>query len=65
MARRNVATSRSRKELIKMIERRGYTLARQKGSHAQFKKPGVGTITVPYTITKNIELSILRQLKLR
>ena len=53
----------TRKELIKTVEQRGWEFVRQRGSHAQFKKGGQGTLTIPYHITKNIELSILRRVR--
>jgi len=34
-------------ELIRLLERDGWTLVRTKGSHRQFKNPGkLGTVTV-------------------
>ena len=56
-----------RKELIRVIERDGwYQLPRTRGSHLQFKHPvKTGRVTVPYRITPNIRLSVLRQAGLR
>jgi predicted RNA binding protein YcfA (HicA-like mRNA interferase family) len=34
-------------EVPRMLEAKGYTLSRCKGSHFQFVKPGAGTFTVP------------------
>lgn len=34
-------------EVKRMLEAKGYTLHRCRGSHYQFVKPGVGTFTVP------------------
>lgn len=54
------------KELIKIIEQDGWFLARQTGGHRQFKHPiKPGIVTVPYRITKNIELSVMRQAGIR
>jgi len=54
------------KELIKIIEQDGWFLARQSGGHRQFKHPVKrGIVTVPYKITKNIELSVMRQAGIR
>lgn len=55
-----------RSKLIKELEADGWYLVRQKGSHCQFKHPiKKGKVTVPYRITKNIELSVKRQAGLR
>lgn len=34
-------------EIVKMLEAKGYFLHRIAGSHHVFKKPGVGTFSVP------------------
>jgi predicted RNA binding protein YcfA (HicA-like mRNA interferase family) len=58
------------REIIRIIEKDGWTLWRQKGSHMQFKHPTKpGTTTVPYHGSKdlakiNIE-SILKQAGLK
>lgn len=55
-----------RKQILKMLKDDGWYKVAQKGSHMQFKhdiKPG--KITVPYEITKNIELSVKRQAGLK
>lgn len=55
-----------RHELIQLLRQDGWYFVRQKGSHCQFKHPvKKGKITVPYHITKNIELSIKRLAGLR
>ena len=51
-----------RNKLIKEVLADGWYLVRQKGSHCQFKHPTKsGKVTIPWHITKNIELSIRRQ----
>lgn len=53
-----------RNELIKLLKKNGWTLLRQKGGHCQFIHPDrPDKITVPFKVKKNIELSIMRQLK--
>lgn len=55
-----------RNKLIKTIEADGWYPLKQKGSHLHFKHPEKrGKITIPYCITKNIELSVLRQAGLK
>lgn len=55
-----------RSGIIKQLEEDGWYFVRQKGGHCQFKHPiKKGKVTVPYHITKNIELSIKRQAGLR
>lgn len=55
-----------RSQLIKEIKQDGWVEIRQKGSHVQFKHPEKpGKVTVPFHITKNIELSVKRQAGLR
>lgn len=55
-----------RKDLIKTLEGDGWFAVHQKGSHLQFKhEVKKGKITVPYSITKNIQLSVLKQAGLR
>ena len=55
-----------RKALIKMIEDDGWYLARSKGDHHHYKHPTKkGLVTIPYKITRNIELSVQRQAGLR
>lgn len=57
----------TRKELIKTIKADGwYMLKMGSTSHLQFKhSEKKGKVTVPKDITKNIELSVLRQAGLR
>ncbi len=51
-----------RKELIAMLNNDGWFLVKQTGYHLQFKhKIKKGKVTVPWKITKNIELSVRRQ----
>ena len=58
---RNVACM-ERKELIKLVAEDGWFVVGQKGSHLHFKhNKKKGKITIPYTITKNIQLSVLKQ----
>ena len=55
-----------RNELIQMLEEDGWTKVAQRGSHSQYKHPiKRGKVTVPYEITKNIELSVKKQAGLR
>lgn len=54
------------REIIKRIEADGWVLARQKGSHRQFKhptKPGLVTVAgqPPLELAPKTEKSILRQ----
>lgn len=63
---KNEHSKDKRAHLIKLIETDGWYPLKQKGSHLHFKHPSKkGKITVPYCITKNIELSVLRQAGLR
>lgn len=56
----------SYKALIKVISKDGWKKVGQKGSHQQFTHPiKKGRVTVPYKITKNIQISILKQAGLR
>lgn len=55
-----------RNELIRQLEEDGWKKIAQRGSHSQYKHPTKkGKVTVPYEITKNIELSVQRQAGLR
>lgn len=50
------------KKLIKMLLEDGWIFQYQKGSHRMFKHPTKkGKISVPYLVSKNIELSIMLQ----
>jgi predicted RNA binding protein YcfA (HicA-like mRNA interferase family) len=56
--------------MIKLIERDGWRLARQKGSHRQFRHPTKpGTVTVPGhrndDLRAELRTSIMRQAGLR
>lgn len=59
------------KEIIKIIEKDGWYLVRQKGSHQQYKHPEKkGLVTVAYhklsdDIDKGTELSILKQAQIK
>ena len=54
------------KRLAKLIEADGWYLLRENGGHQQYIHPTKkGKITIPHDITKNIELSVLRQAGLR
>jgi predicted RNA binding protein YcfA (HicA-like mRNA interferase family) len=35
------------KELLRLLEKEGFVFVRQSGSHAIYRKPGVGNIVVP------------------
>lgn len=53
-----------RNRLIKELEENGFVYVRQKGSHRQFEHPIThNKITVPFSIKKNIELSVRRNIK--
>lgn len=55
-----------RKNLVKMIENDGWYLARVNGGHCQYKHPTKrGLVTIPLKISKNIELSVMKQAGLR
>ncbi|MEI8115485.1 MAG: type II toxin-antitoxin system HicA family toxin [Bacteroidia bacterium] len=58
------------KEIIKLIEDDGWVMARQRGSHIQFKHPTKkGAVTIPYHGNKDVpqwlESSILKQAGLK
>jgi len=58
------------KEIIKLIEKEGWYLARQKGSHRQYKHPtksGVGTVPGKESddLKRGTENSILKQAQLK
>ena len=57
----------SRKQLLKILKEDGWYHVGGKGDHLNFKHPmKKGKVTVPCRrITKNVELSILRQAGLR
>ena len=53
-----------RDKLVRLLKKNGWTLFRQKGGHCQFIHPDrPDKITVPFKVKKNIELSIMRQIK--
>lgn len=55
-----------RNRLLKMLKEDGWVYVGGKGDHWNFKHPiKKGKVTVPYEITKNIELSVKRQAGLR
>ena len=60
-------SKKERKALIKIIEKDGWVRVKGgKGGHANYKHPiKKGKITVPLHITRNIELSVMRQAGLR
>lgn len=64
-----MAKGRSRdkaNKMIKIIKEDGWFYVRSNGDHRLFKHPTKpGIVTVPFSITKNIELHILRQAGLR
>nr|WP_321357175.1 type II toxin-antitoxin system HicA family toxin [uncultured Draconibacterium sp.] len=59
------------KEIIKFIEKDGWYLVRQKGSHMQFRHPEKpGLVTIPFhgvnkEVPKGLESSILKQAGLK
>lgn len=55
-----------RNRLLKMLKDDGWVYVGGKGDHWNFKHPTKkGKVTVPYEITKNIELSVQRKAGLR
>ena len=61
MSSRGHSTS-GRKELIQKLYNDGWFFLKQTGDHIHFKHPiKKGKVTVPWKITKNIEMSVLRQ----
>lgn len=58
---------KSYKEMRKIVEKDGWAAVRQTGDHLHFKHPTKkGLVTIPQTsMSKNVELSILRQAGLR
>lgn len=42
-----MASEKPFRDVRKKLEAKGYCLARIKGSHHVFKKPGVGSFTIP------------------
>ena len=51
-------------KLIKELTEHGFVFIKQKGSHRQFEHPVTHKkVTVPFIIKKNIELSVIRQIK--
>lgn len=53
-------------KLIKLLKEHGWYLYKQTGGHRQFKHPTEkGKVTVPQKITKNTEISILKQARLK
>ena len=57
------------KELIKLLEKNGYTVVRISGSHHTMKKEGFPSIVVPVhggqDLGKGLELDILKKAGLR
>ena len=47
------------KELIKLLEKNGWTVDRSKGSHCTLKKAGEGSVTVPVH-TKELSDGLLK-----
>lgn len=61
-----MSSKEPRNKLIKEIKRDGWYEVKQSGGHAQFKHPEKrGKVTIPFNITKNIELSVKKQAGLR
>jgi predicted RNA binding protein YcfA (HicA-like mRNA interferase family) len=55
-------TEGGRKELIAELYKDGWVFLKQKGDHLHFVHPKKkGKVTVPWKITKNIQLSVYRQ----
>ena len=49
------------KDLIRILQREGYVLAHQKGSHATFKHPGTHRrVTVPVHSGQDLKRGLLR-----
>ena len=49
-------------DVRRLLEGHGWTLKRQKGSHAHFTKPGEGTQTVPMVKGRSVKRYILAQI---
>lgn len=52
----------SAKELIKLVEKAGWELDRQNGSHMIFVKKGEGNVVVPYHGSKDISEGLLQKI---
>lgn len=50
------------KEVVKILERLGFVLARQKGSHQQFRHPDGRATTVPVHASRDLSPILLRQI---
>jgi predicted RNA binding protein YcfA (HicA-like mRNA interferase family) len=49
-------------DICRLLEMFGWTLARQKGSHRHFTKPGERTITVPLVDGRKVKRAYLSQI---
>lgn len=59
-------SKKERKALIKTVESDGWYQVGGKGTHINFKHQSkAGKVTIPLHITKNIELSVMKQAGLR
>lgn len=67
MGRRRARDGKNYKEMRKIVEKDGWVAVRQTGDHLHFKHPAKkGLVTIPQSnMSKNVELSILRQAGLR
>ncbi|NKB62538.1 MAG: addiction module toxin, HicA family [Gammaproteobacteria bacterium] len=52
----------SGKDVCRILERNGFELVRQRGSHAVMQKPGNPTVTVPVPLHKEIKTGTLQSI---
>jgi predicted RNA binding protein YcfA (HicA-like mRNA interferase family) len=50
------------REVVTLLERLGFTEARQRGSHKQFRHPDGRSTTVPFHAGRDISPTLLRQI---
>jgi predicted RNA binding protein YcfA (HicA-like mRNA interferase family) len=50
------------REVVALLERLGFTEARQRGSHKQFRHPDGRSTTVPFHAGRDISPTLLRQI---
>ena len=50
------------RDVERLLERHGFTLARQRGSHRQYRHPDGRSTTVPFHGSRDIAPTLLRQI---
>ena len=50
------------REMIRILERKGYILARQSGSHAIYKHPALKSVTVPLHAKKDLTIGVVHSI---